>query len=137
MSGITALWSGLSSSARRGIVGGSVGVLGLGLVAAVALGGGGESAAKPKTTTTPSTTTSTSTTTTTAAPGAPVAPLTGLPATDLELLKRPALAVKIDNLDVPRESAVPQTGLTKTDVVYEEIVEGDITRLVGIFHSQT
>ena len=51
-------------------------------------------------------------------------------------MARPPLAVKIDNLDVPSETALPQAGLPKADVVFEEIVEGDITRLVAIFHSQ-
>ena len=51
-------------------------------------------------------------------------------------MQRPALAVKVDNLDANGETAVPQLGLLKADVVFEEIVEGNITRLVGVFHSQ-
>ncbi len=46
---------------------------------------------------------------------------------------RPALAVKIDNVDAGR----PQIGLNRADIVYEEMVEGRLTRLIGVFHSQT
>lgn len=44
---------------------------------------------------------------------------------------RPVLAVKIDNVTQAR----PQTGINQADVVFEELVEGDLTRLVGLFHS--
>ncbi|QYG93409.1 DUF3048 domain-containing protein [Iamia sp. SCSIO 61187] len=67
--------------------------------------------------------------------GGSVAPLTGLPVLDPAALGRPALAVKIDNLDVPGETAVPQTGLAHADVVVEEVVEGGITRFVAVLHS--
>ena len=139
MSRIAELWSGLSTNARIGVVGGAVGVVALGGVAAVALsGGGGEDAVAKPTTTTAVTTTSAPTTTTTAAPTGPVAPLTGLQVQekDAPLLFRTSLAVKIDNLDAPGESALPQTAIPKADVVFEEIVEGNITRLVAVFHSQ-
>lgn len=63
------------------------------------------------------------------------APLTGLPVADGDVLDRPALAVKIDNLDTPGETAVPQTGLAFADVVVEEVVEGGITRFVAVLHS--
>jgi hypothetical protein len=103
------------------------------LVVLVALGllagcGGGKKAA-------PKTTTTTIATTTTLPP--PVYPLTGLPATDLGLLKRPALVVKIDNADGSGEGnmARPQIGLNQADVVYEEMVEGSVTRLAAIFQS--
>lgn len=42
---------------------------------------------------------------------------------------RPALAIKVENLDVAR----PQAGLDRADVVYEQPVEGGITRFVAIF----
>ena len=42
---------------------------------------------------------------------------------------RPALAVKIDNVDPT--IARPQAGINQADVVFEEIVEGGITRLVA------
>jgi hypothetical protein len=62
---------------------------------------------------------------------APIAPLTGLPLTDQARLARPALVVKIENAPVSR----PQSGLDVADVVYEEIVEGGITRFLAVFHS--
>lgn len=63
------------------------------------------------------------------------APLTGLPVPDGRVLGRAALAVKIDNLDLPGESARPQTGLAHADVVVEEVVEGGITRFLAVLHS--
>jgi hypothetical protein len=45
---------------------------------------------------------------------------------------RPVLAVKIDNVDRAR----PQSGINQADVVIEEMVEGDLTRLVALFHSR-
>lgn len=77
------------------------------------------------------TTTSTSTTTTTTAP-IPVAPLTGLPDPGGSALSRPALTVKIENTP----QALPQWGVNQADDVYEEIVNGGITRLAAIFNSQ-
>lgn len=44
---------------------------------------------------------------------------------------RPVLAVKIDNVSRAR----PQTGINQADVVFEELVEGNLTRLVALFHS--
>lgn len=66
----------------------------------------------------------------------PVAPLTGLRPANGATADRAALAVKIDNLDTLGETALPQSGLATADIVIEEIVEGDITRLVAIFQSQ-
>ena len=57
-------------------------------------------------------------------------PLTGV-ATD-ELTQRPALAVKVENSTMAR----PQTGLAEADVVWEEMVEGGITRFNAVYHSQ-
>ena len=138
MARLTELWSGLSPVARRGIVAGGVGASAVALVAAVALSGGSEEPeAAPKPTTTTSTTTTTAVVTTTTEPQTgPIAPLTGLRVEDGFLLLRPALAVKVDNLDAPSETAVPQSGLPRADVVFEEVVEGNITRLVAVFHSQ-
>jgi hypothetical protein len=59
-------------------------------------------------------------------------PLTGLPVSDLALLKRPPFAVKISNSPVVR----PQSGLQLADVVFEHLAEGGITRYTAIFHSQ-
>ena len=63
-------------------------------------------------------------------PPAPVFwPLTGVQTT--ALVNRPALAVKIENsLD-----ARPQTGLNSADMVWEEVVEGGITRFVAVYNS--
>ncbi len=71
------------------------------------------------------------TTTTTTAPP-PVAPLTGLPQPNAAQLAAPAVVVKIDNVDQAR----PQSGINQADVVYEEMVEGGLTRLAAIFQSQ-
>ncbi|HEX6569569.1 MAG TPA: DUF3048 domain-containing protein, partial [Acidimicrobiales bacterium] len=46
-------------------------------------------------------------------------------------LDRPALFVKIDNV----ERARPQAGLDQADIVFEERVEGNLTRLAAVFHS--
>lgn len=62
---------------------------------------------------------------------APIAPLTGLPLTDQARLARPALIIKVENAPVSR----PQSGLDVADVVFEEIVEGGVTRFLAVFHS--
>ncbi len=73
---------------------------------------------------------------TTTAPPPPVYPLTGLPVTDPATASRPALVVKIDNADGGRgNNARPQLGLNQADVVYEEMVEGSVTRLAAVFQS--
>ena len=70
------------------------------------------------------------TTTTTAKPKLEL-PLTG------ELVDktpdRSIMVVKIGN----NPEARPQTGLNEADIVFEEVVEGGITRYVGIFHSES
>ncbi len=70
------------------------------------------------------------TTTTSTAPPAPC-PLTGLPA-PFGVPQRPAMAVKIDNYPDGR----PQAGLDKADIVFEEPVEGGITRYAAVFQCQ-
>lgn len=45
---------------------------------------------------------------------------------------RPALAVKIDNVAAAR----PQAGINQADIVFVEEVEGGLTRLAAVFHSQ-
>ena len=58
----------------------------------------------------------------------PVCPLTGEePAAELP---RPAIAVKIENSPQSR----PQAGLLEADLVFEEIVEGGVTRFAAIYH---
>lgn len=59
----------------------------------------------------------------------PACPLTGTPAPGGTVPQRSALAVKVDNYPTAR----PQTGLTAADIVFEEPVEGTITRLVAVF----
>ena len=56
-------------------------------------------------------------------------PLTGLESGTVP--PRPALAVKIEN----SVDARPQTGLNSADIVWEEVVEGGITRFVAVYHS--
>ena len=56
-------------------------------------------------------------------------PLTGVPADTVP--DRPALAVKIENSVAAR----PQTGLNAADLVWEQVVEGGITRFVAVYHS--
>ncbi len=60
-----------------------------------------------------------------------VAPLTGEPVTDAAVLQRPVMAVKIENTKPAR----PQAGLDEADIVYEEIVEGGVTRFIALFQS--
>ncbi len=57
-------------------------------------------------------------------------PLTGI--RDDEVEDWPVLMVKIDNHDRAR----PQFGINSADVVFEEIVEGGLTRFAALFHSQ-
>ncbi|HUV57910.1 MAG TPA: DUF3048 domain-containing protein [Acidimicrobiales bacterium] len=75
--------------------------------------------------------TPTTTTTTTVVHHVSVAPLTGLADPSGASLKRPALSVKIENTP----DALPQWGVDQADAVYEEIVNGGITRLLAVFNS--
>lgn len=71
--------------------------------------------------------------TTTTLPAVPRQPLTGAVLADGDLpLGRPALAVKIDNAVGARRN---HRGLAVADIVFEEIVEGNITRFAAVFHS--
>lgn len=121
---------------RNVLIGAAVAVVVLIIgVVAVAMGGDDETTAPVSSTTSASTTTELLTTTSEPDTG-PRAPLTGLRVDDPGLMSRPALAAKIDNLDASGGTALPQAGLARADVVFEEIVEGDITRLVAVFHSK-
>lgn len=121
--------AGLLDSPKKKAAAGAVSAVVLvgGVALAFAAGGGDE---PPPTTTT--TTTSTTTTAPTTTVPLPVAPLTGLPGEDPAALARTALVVKIDNVE---PKARPQVGINQADVVYEERVEGSVTRLLAIFHS--
>lgn len=82
----------------------------------------------PTATTTPSAT-PTPVPTTTPTPEPVFAPLTGV---EVEApVAGPALAAKIDN----HWDARPQWGLERTDIVFEELVEGGLTRYVAVWHS--
>ncbi len=59
----------------------------------------------------------------------PTCPLTGAEPGSIDL-ERAAVAVKIENSPQAR----PQSGLQEADVVFEEIVEGGITRFMAIYH---
>jgi hypothetical protein len=124
---IRSLLAGRSPRWRLAAGGAAVLVL-LPLVVFVATRGGGASPEPTTTTTTvPTTTTTTVPTTTTTTAPPPVAPLTGLPGE----FPRPALIVKIDNVSAAR----PQSGLRQADIVIEEPVEGNLTRLAAVFQS--
>lgn len=100
---------------------------GAALVAAACSGGTTEQSAKkrkPPPTSAPSTTTTTI--------PVPDAPFTGLPDTDGVANGRASLAVKIEN----SPDARPQSGLDVADIVYEEVVEGGITRFWAVFNSR-
>ena len=106
---------------RRSLI--LVTVLGLGTTGLVVAHAGADST---------TTTTSTSpTTTTTSATQVYVDPLTGRSDPSQATRSRSALTIKIDNTP----QAMPQYGIQDADVVYEEIVEGGITRLAAIFNS--
>ena len=61
------------------------------------------------------------------------APLTGIKFEEgtNKNLAGPSVACKIDNLDVAR----PQVGIDRADIVFDEMVEGGLTRFVAVFHS--
>ena len=61
--------------------------------------------------------------------GPPLCPLNGLPAPHGRVPHRAALAVKVENLPQAR----PQWGLDEADIVFEEPVEGGITRFIAVF----
>lgn len=86
--------------------------------------GGGDKTAAPREKPPPSTTTTTI--------PVPTAPFTGLPDPDGVANARASVAVKIEN----SPDARPQSGLDIADIVYEEVVEGGITRFWAVFNSQ-
>jgi hypothetical protein len=68
--------------------------------------------------------------------GYPSAPLTGITylkdSAETESFRLPAVSCKIDNAAAGR----PQFNLNKSDIVYVQMVEGGLTRLVATWHSQ-
>ena len=68
----------------------------------------------------------------TTAPAPPVAPLTGLADPTGAAQTRPVVSIKIDNVSDAR----PQSGVDGADIVWDEVVEGQATRLLAMFQSQ-
>ena len=60
----------------------------------------------------------------------PKCPLNGEETDNEELIDRPAVGVKIEN----NPSAYPLSGLDEAEIVYEEQVEGGLTRFLAIYH---
>ena len=120
----------------------------LALVAAACSGGDDDAAAtvvasttteaptttESSTTSTTSSTTTTEATTTTTVPDVLRMPLTGEPIDDAdEVPDRPALVVKLTNAGPqPR----PQAGLNTADIVIEEVINDQVTRIAAVFHSE-
>lgn len=57
-------------------------------------------------------------------------PLSGVEPAKETLIDRPAVAVKIENAAI----AYPLSGLEDAEIVYEELVEGGVTRFMAIYH---
>jgi len=62
-------------------------------------------------------------------PPPPACPLTGTPAPNGTIPARPALAIKVENAPEAR----PQSGLDHADIVFEEPVEGGLTRFIAVY----
>jgi hypothetical protein len=62
-------------------------------------------------------------------PAALVCPLTGAPSPSGKIPHRAALAIKVENFPQAR----PQWGLDYADIVFEEPVEGGITRFIAVY----
>ena len=110
-----------------------VGALGVVLLASTLLAACGAPAAQPvpPVTVTPTIEASRTTPPEPVVPPAPIIwPLTGV-LTDA-VANRPAVAIKIENTHLAR----PQSGLEQADVVWETIVEFDVSRLIAVFQSQ-
>lgn len=60
----------------------------------------------------------------------PICPLTGEDPPPGVSLEREAIAIKVENSEASR----PQSGLEDADLVFEEIVEGGITRFMAVYH---
>ena len=110
-------------------VGAVVLLAGVGLAVAQATSSTPAPTTTTTTTTTAAPTTTQPTTTTTAAP---TWPLTGRPLANPASAHHPALVVKIDNV---QPNSRPQFGINQADIVYEERVEGAVTRFLAVFHS--
>lgn len=58
-------------------------------------------------------------------------PLTGVEAESKDAIEHPALSMKIENV----QDARPQVGLEHADIVWEQMVEGGLSRFNVVFHS--
>jgi Protein of unknown function (DUF3048) N-terminal domain/Protein of unknown function (DUF3048) C-terminal domain len=132
MSALDRLRQLLGRPHRHVVVLGAAALLVVVSIVSVVVTRGSHASVEQTTTTTVATTTTTTapTTTTTTAPRS-VAPLTGMEGNFQGRIRRPALFVKIDNVSEAR----PQSGLNQADIVFEEAVEGDVSRLAAVFHS--
>lgn len=115
---------------RRGVRRAAAGIALLALVAGACSGGGDEPEREASGTTRG--TEAPATTTTTEPVPDPVMPLTGEPLPADGPLGRPALVVKLNNVD---GTSRPQAGLNEADLVFEEKVEGPISRFAAVYHS--
>jgi len=129
----------LPAGGRRGVA--ALSVLCAGSLLMTACGGGKHEASG---TSAPTSTSSTSSTTRpvhkhkhkrrpAVAKVAAVCPLNGLTPRDGRVPQRPAIAVKVENLPQAR----PQWGLDSADIVFEEPVEGGITRFIAVYQCHT
>lgn len=105
--------------------------------AAALVGGCGSGAKKAAIASTSSSSTTTARTapapTTTSRPKhVALCPLTGAPSPAGKVPQRAAIAVKVENLPAAR----PQWGLNRADIVFEEPVEGGITRFIAVYQCQ-
>lgn len=116
-----------TTMARRRLAAGLVGVVALALAACSGSGAPGPTPSTVAVTAEPTIEPSKAAAPT---PEVPVTwPLTGVPG---DVVDRPAIAVKVENTSQSR----PQTGLDQADVVWETIVEFDVSRFVAVFQSQ-
>jgi len=76
-------------------------------------------------------TTTEAATTTTEVP-APTWPLTGEPLDDITKANHPAVVVKVGNYD-----RHPQRGSANADLIYEEIINANVSRFAFVFHSKS
>ncbi len=132
--GIQRWFKGLARNQRIGVAAGAVVIVALVVVVLVAVlsSGSTKKAGHGSTTTTGGTGPTTTTGTHTNGKIRYNCPLTGVPAPDNKVPRRPALAVKIGN----DPSSRPQSGLDFADIVYEEQAEGGITRYMAVFQCQ-
>jgi Protein of unknown function (DUF3048) N-terminal domain/Protein of unknown function (DUF3048) C-terminal domain len=104
--------------------------LGAALLVVLAAAGAVACEATQQKTASPAGTTTPAAPASTTPPPPPTWPLTGVQAESVAAT-RPALAVKIEN----SIDARPQTGLNSADMVWEEVVEGGISRFVAVYQS--